>query len=213
MLFKKITFCDFLVVVAVILSATTVYADCAISKVALTGVLNSSAPHAAPPLEPLSLDELSSSATFHMQIHINDIKGVPHPLYLYFYYISEDSWLVNAYADAADVGALAKGFPIPSGSTNLVFGSNGELELPVTFVSTPTWLSVGTKDVVIISLEKVAMQNRATAISDAVTTKFGSRCPVDGELDMHHVATGGVISEETKGIKNPPNGFLYGSDQ
>jgi len=92
----------------------------------LFGNLNSSANQSQPPANPLSFQEINTTAASTTVVSVYDSLGARHEIVLGYYRTGLNSWTVQAYANGADVGQPADQ-PVVIGTTQLTFDSNGRL--------------------------------------------------------------------------------------
>jgi flagellar hook protein FlgE len=92
----------------------------------LFGNLNSSANSSTPPANPLSFQEINTTAASTTMVPVYDSLGTRHEVVFGYYRTGVNSWTVQAYANGADLGQAADQ-PVLIGSTQLNFDTNGRL--------------------------------------------------------------------------------------
>ncbi|MEN9845925.1 MAG: hypothetical protein RIS36_1072 [Pseudomonadota bacterium] len=92
----------------------------------LFGNLNSSGNSSTPPVNPLSFQEINTTAASTTMVSVYDSLGTRHEVVFGYYRTGINSWTVQAYANGAEVGQAADK-PVLVGSTQLTFNTNGRL--------------------------------------------------------------------------------------
>lgn len=98
----------------------------ATTQVQLFGNLNSAAPSSTPPANPISFQEINSTAAHTNIVSVYDSLGQRHEVVFAYYRDGVNSWTVQAFANGADVGQVADQ-PVPLGQTQLTFGTDGRI--------------------------------------------------------------------------------------
>jgi flagellar hook protein FlgE len=92
----------------------------------LFGNLNSAANSSTPPANPISFQEISSTAASTTIMPVYDSLGAPHDVVFGYYRTGVNTWTVQAYVNGADVGQAAD-TPVVVGTTELTFDTSGRL--------------------------------------------------------------------------------------
>jgi flagellar hook protein FlgE len=156
------------------------------------GNLNSAATSSTPPVNPLSFQEINSTAAHTNVISVYDTLGERHEVVFAYYRNGVNSWTVQAYANGSDVGQAADQ-PVLLGQTELAFDTNGRLaaeSLPTAVLNiNANWSNGAAPSTIGADLSAFSQFAGATLV-----TNFTQNGQGVGEITGYDINGEGVIS-------------------
>jgi flagellar hook protein FlgE len=162
------------------------------SEAQLYGNLNSAATTSTPPANPLSFQEIKSSAAHTNIMSVYDTLGERHEVVFAYYRNEVNSWTVQAYVNGTDVGQPAEQ-PVLVGQTNLVFDANGRITQQALQTATlninAAWSNGAAPSVIAADLSQFSQFAGATLV-----TNFNQNGQGIGEVTGYDINGQGVIA-------------------
>lgn len=156
------------------------------------GNLNSAATSTNPIANPLTFQEINSTAAHTNIISVYDTLGQRHEVTFAYYRNGVNSWTVQAFANGADVGQAAD-LPVLLGQTDLTFGTNGRLT-PASLATATLNMNANWGNGAAPSAIGVDLSAFSQFAGGTLVTNFNQNGQGVGEITGYEINPQGVIS-------------------